>query len=64
MGWLLALLLAVRSEAPAPFGPPGPALTLVCPHPLKVLGTDELYAYLNKYGLDLDPQLETLIGEG
>ncbi|CAI0464862.1 unnamed protein product [Linum tenue] len=28
----------------------------------KVLGTDELYAYLNKYNLELDPQLETLVG--
>lgn len=28
----------------------------------KVLGTDELYAYLNKYGIELDPQLEALVG--
>ncbi|KDD74471.1 protein kinase [Helicosporidium sp. ATCC 50920] len=28
----------------------------------KVLGTDELYAYLNKYGLELDPHLEALVG--
>ena len=28
----------------------------------QVLGTDELYSYLNKYGIELDPQLETLIG--
>ncbi|KAG1342057.1 putative Casein kinase II subunit alpha-2 [Cocos nucifera] len=28
----------------------------------KVLGTDELHAYLNKYRLELDPQLEALIG--
>ena len=29
---------------------------------VKVLGTDELFAYLNKYGLELDPQLEALVG--
>jgi hypothetical protein len=29
---------------------------------LQVLGTDAFYAYLNKYGLELDPQLETLVG--
>ncbi|KAJ0025834.1 hypothetical protein Pint_08668 [Pistacia integerrima] len=28
----------------------------------KVLGTDELNAYLNKYHLELDPQLEALVG--
>jgi casein kinase II subunit alpha len=28
----------------------------------RVLGTDELFAYLNKYGLELDPQLEALVG--
>ncbi|CDP02590.1 unnamed protein product [Coffea canephora] len=28
----------------------------------KVLGTDELNAYLNKYRLELDPQLATLVG--
>ena len=28
----------------------------------RVLGTDELYSYLNKYGIELDPQLEALIG--
>ena len=28
----------------------------------RVLGTDELYSYLNKYGIELDPQLETLVG--
>jgi len=28
----------------------------------KVLGTDELYAYLNKYRIELDPHLEALIG--
>jgi hypothetical protein len=27
-----------------------------------VLGTDSFYAYLNKYGLELDPQLEALVG--
>jgi len=27
-----------------------------------VLGTDELNAYLNKYQLELDPQLEALVG--
>jgi len=28
----------------------------------KVLGTEELYSYLNKYGIELDPQLEALVG--
>ena len=28
----------------------------------RVLGTDEFYRYLNKYGLELDPQLEALVG--
>jgi casein kinase II subunit alpha len=28
----------------------------------KVLGTNELDHYLNKYQLDLDPQLEALVG--
>ena len=28
----------------------------------RVLGTEELYSYLNKYGIELDPQLEALIG--
>ncbi|KAK2426397.1 casein kinase II subunit alpha-2 [Trifolium repens] len=28
----------------------------------KVLGTDELYAYLNKYRIELDPQLKVLVG--
>ncbi|GFZ10178.1 casein kinase alpha 1 [Actinidia rufa] len=28
----------------------------------KVLGTDELNAYLNKYHLELDPQLDALVG--
>jgi casein kinase II subunit alpha len=28
----------------------------------RVLGTDELYSYLNKYGIELDPQLENLVG--
>ena len=28
----------------------------------KVLGTDELYAYLNKYRIELDPNFENLIG--
>lgn len=28
----------------------------------KVLGTDELYTYLAKYGLMLDPQLEAMVG--
>lgn len=27
-----------------------------------MLGTDELYSYLNKYGIELDPQLEALVG--
>lgn len=30
--------------------------------PMQVLGTDSFYAYLNKYGLELDPQLEALVG--
>jgi len=28
----------------------------------RVIGTEELYEYLNKYGIELDPQLESLIG--
>ncbi|KAG2441926.1 hypothetical protein HXX76_003532 [Chlamydomonas incerta] len=28
----------------------------------RVLGTDDLYAYLEKYGLELDPQQESLLG--
>mmetsp|Transcript_1121 Transcript_1121/g.3657 ORF Transcript_1121/g.3657 Transcript_1121/m.3657 type:complete len:213 (+) Transcript_1121:553-1191(+) len=28
----------------------------------KVLGTEELYAYMLKYGIELDPQLDSLIG--
>ena len=28
----------------------------------QVLGTDELYAYLAVYGIELDPQLEALVG--
>lgn len=28
----------------------------------QVLGTDELYAYLNKYRIELDPHLEALVG--
>ena len=28
----------------------------------RVLGTEELYTYLAKYGIELDPQLESLIG--
>ncbi|KXZ48380.1 hypothetical protein GPECTOR_28g787 [Gonium pectorale] len=28
----------------------------------RVLGTDDLYAYLHKYGIVLDPQLEALVG--
>ena len=28
----------------------------------QVLGTDELDAYLRKYGIELDPQLEALVG--
>lgn len=29
---------------------------------LQVLGTDDLYNYLSKYGIELDPQLENLVG--
>ena len=29
---------------------------------LQVLGTGDLYDYLEKYGLQLDPQLERLVG--
>lgn len=28
----------------------------------RVLGTDELYKYLDKYGIELDSQLEVLVG--
>jgi casein kinase II subunit alpha len=30
---------------------------------LQVLGTEDLYEYLTKYGLQLDPQLEGLVGQ-
>jgi len=33
-----------------------------CTSPLQVLGTDDLYAYLAKYHIELDPHLEALIG--
>ena len=36
--------------------------TLSTPLPLQVLGTDDFYEYLGKYGLQLDPQLENLVG--
>lgn len=42
-------------QTPAPAAAPRPAS-------LQVLGTDSFYAYLNKYGLELDPQLEALVG--
>jgi hypothetical protein len=29
---------------------------------LQVLGTEDFYNYLEKYGLQLDPQLERLVG--
>lgn len=29
---------------------------------VKVLGSDDFFTYLNKYGLELDPQLEALVG--
>lgn len=28
----------------------------------KVLGTDELYAYLEKYDIELDPQYDDILG--
>lgn len=28
----------------------------------QVLGTDELFSYLHKYRIELDPQLEALVG--
>ena len=31
-------------------------------HVSQVLGTDELNVYLNKYRLELNPQLEALVG--
>jgi hypothetical protein len=34
----------------------------ICVTVLQVLGTGDLYNYLEKYGLQLDPQLERLIG--
>jgi casein kinase II subunit alpha len=32
------------------------------PHHSQVLGTEALNAYLNKYHIELDPQLEALVG--
>lgn len=29
----------------------------------RVIGTEELYEYLNKYGIELDPQVGDLAGE-
>ena len=29
----------------------------------RVLGTDSLYDYLDKYGIQLDPQLESLVAQ-
>ena len=38
-------------------------LSVLTTMPLEqVLGTDELYNYLSKYGIELDPQLEGLVG--
>lgn len=37
-------------------------VTLVAHMHFQVLGTDELNAYLNKYHLELDPQLDALVG--
>jgi len=28
----------------------------------KVIGTDELYAYIDKYGIRLDPQYDDILG--
>lgn len=35
---------------------------VVRPCDRQVLGTEALYAYLAKYGIELDPQLESLVG--
>ena len=45
-----------------PSQPPPPTCLHRRPRPPQVLGTDSFYAYLNKYGLELDPQLEALVG--
>lgn len=55
---------------PVMFGLPGSrSLNVVVGHSnlikaimFQVLGTDELNAYLNKYHLELDPQLDALVG--
>ena len=63
------------AQPPAPAHPPTPsgdasrppARAPACACRLvkiaRVLGTDELYSYLAKYGIELDPQLEALIGQ-
>lgn len=37
-------------------------LIIMCLYAFQVLGTDELNAYLNKYQLELDSQLDALVG--
>ena len=72
-GARLAHVRGARAPLPAPH-PPHPTrsppavettghdnydqLVKIC----RVLGTDEFYRYLHKYGLELDPQLEALVG--
>jgi len=40
-----------------------PAAWLVTANAMQVLGTEELYQYLGKYGITLDPGLAALVGE-
>ncbi|CAK7347453.1 unnamed protein product [Dovyalis caffra] len=47
LGCMLAMMVRILVDLPVPY---------------TVLGTDELNAYLNKYHLELDPQLEALLG--
>jgi hypothetical protein len=41
---------------------PSPYLLLPNPTPLKVLGTDDLFEYLDKYDLELDPHFDGILG--
>ncbi len=75
VGALLWLRAPVRHAVPPP--PPSTTFPHphsshpTCPLPthaaelvkiVKVLGTDDLYSYLDKYELELDPHIEGLIG--
>ena len=35
---------------------------MLCVFPFQVLGTEELYEYLDKYQIDLDPRFNDILG--